>query len=213
MVFQYYKLRFKYKKIYFIFFLALMGIPLLSAQNFDKSGAIKTKDGFLLYLNNDKESYTINLKGEINLYPENEIIEINGNFFSINHIPKSKFGILEDEILTNFQNWEHEYLESDIFKIKIPIKNKRPKIGSQHFNFWYFEIPKDPTIFKPASKTFYLDFIHGQTIYSFKHSSFKGNEKEAYDFLLGIFESMHFYVKGIDIAKLRERILKGENFY
>ena len=201
-----------FQKFIFLVLIIIFGKTIVSGQEPDYKGGIKTHDGVLLYFNKDKDTYTIDLKGEIDLnrYP---IVKVNGNLFELKNGPKKMFGKSEDEILINFQIWEHKYLEDELFKQSIKFKQKRLKIKNKLLNFWFFEMPKNRTIDKPVLRTFYLDFIQGQRAYSFSYPSLSGNEKEAMIFLLGLYNSMHFYSKSIDINHLRRQIVKGVNYY
>jgi hypothetical protein len=201
-----------FQKFILLFLIILFGNSIVSGQDLDYKGGIKTHDGVLLYFNKDKDTYTIDLKGEIDLnrFP---IVKVNANFFELKNGPKSMFGKSEDEILINFQIWEHKYLEDELFKQKIIFKQKRLKIKNKVLNFWFYEMPKNQIIDKPVQRTFYLDFIQGQRVYGFSYPSFSGNEREGKDFLIGLFNSMHFYNKSIDINHLRRQIVKGVNYY
>lgn len=199
-------------KFKLLFLIIIFGNSIVSGQELDKRGGIKTHDGILLYFNKDKDTYTIDLKGEIDLnrFP---IVKVNGNFFKLKNGPKSMFGKSEKEILINFQIWEHKYLEDEIFRQSITFKQKRLNVQNKPLNFWFFEMPKNRTIDKTVLRTFYLDFIQGKRAYSFSYPSLSGNEIEAKDFLLGLYNSMHFYNKSIDINHLRKQIAKGVNYY
>ncbi len=201
-----------FQKFILLVLIIIFGKTIVSGQEPDYKGGIKTHDGVLLYFNKDKDTYTIDLKGEIDLnrFP---IVKVNANFFELKNGPKSMFGKSEDEILINFQIWEHKYLEDELFKQKIIFKQKRLKIKNKVLNFWFYEMPKNQIIDKPVQRTFYLDFIQGQRVYGFSYPSFSGNEREGKDFLIGLFNSMHFYNKSIDINHLRRQIVKGVNYY
>jgi hypothetical protein len=180
------------------------------AQDYSKEGIIKTNDGILLYNNEAKESYHLQLRGKIEIksFP---LVILNSKAFQLNKGPKSNFGDNDDSILTNYQKWEHEYLEHDIFKMKIPLSQKRFIHKNTLVDLWYFNMPKIPGK-SPVLKTYYLDFIHGETVYSFSYSSLLGEDKDARDFLLNLFDSMHFYNKSIDLNSIREKIISGKNF-
>jgi hypothetical protein len=199
-----------FQKFILLFLSILFGNSIVLGQDLDSKGGIKTHDGVLLYFNKDKDTYTIDLKGEIDLnrFP---IVKVNGKLYELKNGPKSMFGKSEDEILINFQIWEHKYLEDELFKQSITFKQKRLKIKNKQLNFWSFEMPKNRTINKPVLRTFYLDFIQGKRAYSFSYPSLSGNEIEAKDFLLGLYNSMHFYSKSIDINQLRRKIVEGVN--
>lgn len=176
------------------------------AQEYSKQGGIKTKNGILLYNNDGSESYTLELKGEIELkqYP---LIILNSKAFQLNKGAKITFGNTDDSILTNYQNWEHKYLEHDVFKTKLPIKQKRFKHQNIIVDFWYFSLPKNNLGKTPVLKTYYLNFVQSETVYGFSYSSILGDDNEAKNFLTGLLDSLRFYDKPIDIKSIREQIM------
>lgn len=198
------------KKLLFILLFFGYNYTLVDAQNLDKKGAIKTIDGFVIYVNNEAESFTIELKGNVELknYP---IIELNGNILQLITYPKSKFGHKTEQILTNYFLWEHRYHENELFKQKLQYTKKKIYHRNNQFQYWDFTNPIDPKIKIPVVKTCYLDYVHGETLFSFSFSSMDGNEKNAINILLGLFESTRFYDRGIDIGKLREEIINEKN--
>lgn len=181
-------------------------ITTIFAQEYSKQGGIKTKDGILLYYNDGSESYTLELKGEIELkqYP---LIILNSKAFQLNKGAKSIFGNTEDSILTNYQNWEHEYLEHEVFKIKLPIKQKRFWHHNHLVDFWYFSLPKNNLSKVPVLKTYYLNFVHSKTVYGLTYSSILGDDIEAQNLLTGLLDSLRFYNNPIDIKTIREQIM------
>jgi hypothetical protein len=171
------------------------------AQEFAKQGAIKTPKGILIYFNNDAESYTLNLEGKIDIkqYP---LIMIDSKAFQLNKGPKKTFGNDTQTILTNYQNWEQDYLEKEVFKQKIIVTQKTFSKNNILFDFWHIRMPKSRRTTFPVVKTYYLDFVHNETVYGLTYSSMLGDDEEAKKFLLGIYESMHFYDQSLEIKKL-----------
>ncbi len=196
------------KNLILLALLFLVSVLTMNAQEHPKKGAIKTFDGFLLYDNNEKESYTIELRGEVNLehYP---YIQINGNMFQFLTYEKSFFS--SSNSLTNFINWEHQYLEKDVFKKKMPIQPDYFKHQQIDMVFWYIKMPINPEIKNPVLKTYYLNFIHNQTLFSLTNSSVTGNDKEAKAFLLGIYSKIKFYDQAINLEDLRKEIINKKD--
>ena len=194
------------KKLNLLALLFLASVWTMNAQEHPKKGAIKTFDGFLLYDNNDKESYTIELRGDVKL-EHSPYIQINGNMFQFLTYEKSYFSSPNSNYLTNFINWEHQYIEKDVFKMKMPIQPDYFKHQDIDMVFWYFNMPVKPEIKNPVLKTYYLNFIHNQSLYSLTNSSITGNDKEAKAFLLGIYSKIKFYNKAINVEDLRKGIL------
>jgi hypothetical protein len=82
-------------------------LSIANAQENNK-GALKTKDGVILYFNLENNSYTLNLLGisDLSNYP---FVKLNDKLFEIVFGPKSKFGNEHHKILTNYMNWELDY--------------------------------------------------------------------------------------------------------
>lgn len=186
----------------------------LRAQEYSKNGAFKTKDGFLIYQNDGNESYTLNLKGDVNItyFP---IFSWPNKSFHLTKNSKKEFGTNESAIFTNYLTREHEYLENEVIKKKILVTHRQISYKSTNLNFWYFPMPKfddfkNAGITKPVLKTYHLDFVHSQTIYGLSFGSISGNDADAEKTLLGLFESMRFYDNGIDLDKLKEQIKNGK---
>ena len=198
------------KKLILLAILFLVSVLSMNAQEHPKKGAIKTFDGFLLYDNNEKESYTIELRGEVNL-EHSPYIQINGNMFQFLTYEKSFFSSSNTNSLTNFINWEHQYLEKDVFKKKMPIQLDYLKHQQIDMVFWYFKMPINPEIKNPVLKTYYLNFIHNQTLFSLTNSSVTGNDKEAKAFLLGIYSKIKFYDQAINVEDLRKEIINKKD--
>lgn len=198
------------KKLLFILIFFGYNCTLVDAQNLDKKGAIKTKTGFLIYFNDENNSYTLNLSGDVDLanFP---LVKYNNDYFQLITYPKSKFGVTQEMALTNYYKWEHDYQEDEIFKQKIKVERYISSQDNLKLQHWNFELPKDSKIKQPVLKTCYLDFVQGEKLFSFSFSSMDGDVKKANSILNGLFNSMQFYDKPIDINKLREQVMNGEN--
>lgn len=198
------------KKLLFILLFFGYNCTLVDAQNLDKKGAIKTKTGFLLYFNDENNSYTLNLSGDVDLanFP---LVKYNNDYFQLITYPKNKFGVTQEMALTNYYNWEHDYQEDEIFKQKIKVERYLSSQDNLKLQYWNFALPKDPMIYQPVLKTCYLDFVHGEKLYSFSFSSMDGDVKKANNILNGLFKSLQFYDNPIDIMKLREQVMNEKN--
>lgn len=179
----------------------------------NKKGAIKTKDGFILYFNIEKNSYTLNLLGETDLsnYP---IVKLNDKWFEINMGSKSEFGNTPKDILINFMNWEIDYLKNE-FKKEIKSKYNFIDYNDMLLNFWQYNPPiiKTNEISIAVKTTYFIDFIRNDLVHRFSYSSSTGNELEAKQFLLKLVDGIHYYKSNIDLKKLQETVIQGKTYY
>ncbi|WP_341228444.1 hypothetical protein [uncultured Arcticibacterium sp.] len=169
----------------------------------DDIGAIKTKEGFLIY-NNSETPFTMNLVGDINLsnYPR---VGINGNLFEYVTGQSQDFGKENKEILINYMKWESDYL-AETFNQAINIQNAFTNKNGLLINLWNIV---NPTLAKDDSqneKQFYADFCKGEKIYRLSFLSFKGSDKEAEKSLMEIINNIRFYSKRIDVTELSKSI-------
>ncbi len=179
----------------------------------NKQGAIKTKDGLILYFNLENNSYTLNLLGKTDLsnYP---FMNLNDKWFEIQTGSKSEFGNNPKNILTNYMNWELDYLKNE-FKKEIKTKNNFIEYNKMLLNFWQYNPPiiKTKEIINPVKTTYFIDFIHNDLVNRFSYASSSGNELEAKKFLLKLVDGIHFYKSNIDLKKLQELVIKGKAYY
>ena len=184
----------------------------VNAQEFDREGAIVTKEGYLLYYNYENP-FTINLIGDVDFvkYPT---INIDGNLLEINDIISEPFGETEEEILSNVMKWEINYLE-DTFKQTLQSKNRLTQHNGRVINLWNFSNPALLSDFTDQynQKAFYSDFYFREHVYRLAFMAFKGTEEEAKKILLQYTDNIHFYNEQIDINKLREAVMNGQNKY
>jgi hypothetical protein len=187
-------------------------LSIANAQE-NNRGALKTKDGVILYFNLENNSYTLNLSGttDLSYYP---FVKINDKWFEINFGSKSEFGSEPHKILANYMNWELDYLKNK-FKKEIKVKNYFIKHKELLVNFWQYNPPflntKESSI--PIKTTYSIDLINRDLVNSFSYASVSGNELEAKEFLLKLVDGIHFYKSKIDLNKLQEIIIKGGHYY
>lgn len=201
-------MKIKYTLLILLFFT----LSIATAQE-NKKGAIKTKDGFILYFNLKKNSYTLNLSGKTDLsnYP---IVKLNDKSFEIVFTPKSKFGNEPRKILTNYMNWELDYVKK-IYKKEIKSKSYFLEHNKMLVNIWQYnpQLVKTKEIYTPVKTVYYIHLVHNDFVYTFSYPSFSGNELEAKKFLLKLVDGIHFYKKNIDVNKLQEITIKGVYSY
>lgn len=190
-------------------FLLLVIFQSVFAQQ--NEGAIKTKNGFLLYFNLGVNSHTLNLEGDIDIsnFP---FIKQNNTWFQFYTANKLDFGKDSKSILINYMNWEIDYLQKQM-KVKLNIINETSNRNGVITNFWKFENPdiKDNKIHSMVVATYFLDFIYNDLIYRLSYSSTSGNDFDAKSILLKIANNIKFYDRNIDLDKLQRNILEGKN--
>jgi hypothetical protein len=174
-----------------------------------KEGAIKTKDGVLIYYNY-QNPFTIHLKGDVDL--SNQTMNINGNLFDFTHGSSEQFGKTEEEILINYMNWEQNYLEDVLEK---PVKTESDLINNNGIlvNLWNYTNPVLIDDKKFNKKAFYADFYKNGFIYRFSFMAFNGTKVEANKILTEYINEVHFYNAQINLNKLQDAIRNGKNKY
>ncbi len=196
-------------KSFLLFSILLFIKPLFSQQN---EGAIKTKNGFLLYFNIGTNSHTLNLNGEVDLshFPFIKQDNIQFQFYKAR---KDEFGNESKSILINYMNWEVDYYQQQL-NVKLNVSNEVFNKNGLSSNFWKFKNPiiENDKIYTPVVATYFLDFIHNDYIYRFSYASINGDDLEAKTILLKLADSIKFYDKNLDLNKLQQNILEGKNY-
>ena len=176
----------------------------LNAQN-NKIGALKIKNGVLVYNNEDAAPYTINFYGNIDLskFP---FVSIDENMFQFNHNEASQFGTSEKEILVNYMNWEIDYIKSS-GKFKIDnVPSSFITSNGQLIHLWNYSNPLIKEGGKHDDKAYFASFVKNDRVYLVCYILYKGTEKEANSSLINIFNGIRFYDEEIDVQKLQESI-------
>ena len=121
-------------------FLVLI-LLIISSQGYSQpnNGAIKTKDGFLLYFNDGQNSHTLNLIGDIDIsnFP---YIRKDSEWFQFYIANKSEFETSRGSTLENYMRWELEYFEEQLGQ-ELQFERKASLIGDLPTNFWHFKHP------------------------------------------------------------------------
>lgn len=203
----------KFKKIRMkkILAILLMSISFIGYAQ-QNNGAIKTKNGLLLYFNLKQNSHTLNLKGEIDVskFP---FIKQDSIWFQFLTNNKVDFEKNSKSILENYMIWEFDYLQKQ-FGEKLVLKNEPIELNDLTANYWYFKNPKisDAKIHSAIKSTYFLDFTKKDLIYRFSYASISGDDLEAKAILKSIAENLKFYENGIDIKKLQMSIINDVNY-
>lgn len=176
-------------------------------------GAIKTKNGFLLYFNSGANSHTLNLEGDIDIskFP---YIKQNTVWFQFATASCADFGKDSKSILTNYMKWEINYYQKDL-KSELKYSSVFLTKNGLNANFWKFINPidlEDKNIM-PIKTTYILDLLHEDLLYRLSYASTNGNDTEAKDILFNIVDNLRFYDKNIDLDRLQKNIIQGKNYY
>ena len=125
-------------RILFIAVLVITGMSAYAQEQ--RSGAIKTRDGFLIYFNYPENAFTLNVEGDadISKFP---FIKTKGNYIQFQHAAKSEFGTTTPEVLTKYRKWEADYLKEMFGGKDIDIKNETIDRNGVTYSFWSHRTP------------------------------------------------------------------------
>lgn len=199
-----------------------------SFKETEYGGGVDIKNGHMLLLNAGKNSYTLEMEGDVWIYFHLPMIEVDGTPFILRRslIPPNKsieesfayFKNLEVDIVSKLTNSSDkiEYSENSILEH-----------NGVYYRFWEYTVPeftnessklwKEHTVYKSTNlrgnKLYMLDVIHENIFFRFAYPSFSDDETEAKQFLMGLANGLRFYKNDIDSVKLAERIYEGETYY
>lgn len=179
----------------------------------DAIGAIETDNGVLLYFNEEHNFYTLNLEGAFDLskFP---LIAVDGKWFQFISHAKEDFSAHGKSALKSYMDWELAHYERSFGTQLKSVHNILP-LADRQVSLWSFENPKvEARIdFTPVIKTYFADFEHNDWLFRFSHASPVGDDKIAHEFLTGLVQNIRFYSRKIDVLKLEEAIMDGQNYY
>jgi hypothetical protein len=193
-----------------LYFLNLGTTSAQQADKYPSQGIIKTSQGILIY-NNIEEwgGYVLELNGKINdiAYP---FITFNDKPFQLQINSSNQFGKDENVILKNYREWEQKAQEANLHR-NILVTHKTYSYKNKLFDFWQYSIPVITKSKKEKRymNSYFLDFVQKEIVFSFSLTSMIVNNKEANDFLLGLYNSLRFYADTIDVNTIREQIING----
>ncbi|MDA8980165.1 hypothetical protein N9G63_03900 [Chitinophagales bacterium] len=194
-------------------FLVLI-LLIISSQGYSQpnNGAIKTKDGFLLYFNDGQNSHTLNLIGDVDIsnFP---YIRKDSEWFQFYIANKSEFETSRGSTLENYMRWELEYFEEQLGQ-ELQFERKASLIWGLPTNFWHFKHPavSIQDMATAVKATYFLDAVHEGLIFRFSYASISGDDEQAFQVLSEIARNLNFYENGIDLEKLQQRVMEGKGY-
>ena len=201
-------------KILFIAVLLITGMSAYAQEQ--RSGAIKTRDGFLIYFNYPENAFTLNVEGDadISKFP---FIKTKGNYIQFQHAAKSEFGTTTPEVLTKYRKWEADYLKEMFGGKDIDVRSETIDRNGVTYSFWSHRTPLPENALAPdvtpVKRAYFLDFVHNGLVFRFSYASVSGDKKEALSILLDIAGQLTFYNEKIDLKKLQEAVMEGKTTY
>src|SRR5690554_99289 len=196
------------KKVLTILLISISFIGYTQQDN----GAIKTKNGLLIYFNLGQNSHTLNLKGDIDVskYP---FIKQDSIWFQFATNNKSQLEKKPKSIFENYMMWEFDYFQKQ-YDQKLMLKNESIEINSLTGNFWYFQNPvlSDDRISSPVKATYFLDITKNELIFRFSYASISGDNLEAKSILTSLAKSLKFYDREIDLKQLQLNIINDTDY-
>lgn len=202
------------KYLFITLFLIGAATGVYAQDHKQEEGAIKTSNGFLLYNDIPNNSYTLELKGDVDLasYP---MIKLNGTYFGFDTGSKSEFGTKDPEVLGKYMQWELDFLKEETHA-NINFKNEMITVSNRLSNFWSYDNPKANQLDKkitPVLKTYFMDFVYRDLLFRISYPSTTGNDTDAKQFLQGIINNFRFYKQQLDFDKLSKSVEAGVNYY
>jgi hypothetical protein len=176
-------------------------------------GALKTRDGILLFFNADANAFTLNLPGDadISQYP---FIKLNNDWFQFFIADQSEFGSDDSEALNSFMKWELDFHSKEL-DAEIKYKSEPLLRKGVNMNFWKFSYPDLdlPAGVTAVKSNYFLDVVNKNKLLRFNYASASGDDAEARLILFRLSEGLQFYRERIDLSKLQQALMSGDDHY
>jgi hypothetical protein len=196
-------------------FVILSNICLVSKA---QSGTLKSKNGLVLFYSSDSLNFTIRLdepNSEMPIWIDNNYLQLFKDHFYIQVIDKESITMNntpEKDLLTTFQKWETDYIESSIQQSVKRTKyiNDNDSISFKFknlkYNAWYYAVELN-------SGKLYFYFLDIYKNGYFIRMTFKGKLPSARIFIPAVLNGVLFYSKKIDHNKLQNSLKNGQYSY
>jgi hypothetical protein len=181
---------------------------------------IRTESGYLVVHNREKDSYSIEFKGE-NFKPlENDhpVFVVDGKLVQVVSVPhknywkpktEAKNEPTEDELLESHKIWESEYLGGEL-KAKLSLTSEIFDIERKRkVMYWSFPMPEK--LESDYSHQIFLTTLIGKDVLGLNASPKKAGEQKAYrDYLVESMNTLKISSKPFNIKELQEFLKKGD---
>jgi hypothetical protein len=198
------------------------------AQAVEKSAAdenlgtfvIKTESGYLVVHNREKDSYSLEFKGEAlkPLKSDHPVFVIDGKLVQVVSVPHKNYWKPKadaknepttDELLESHKVWETDYLGSELNAKLSPTSEIFDIERKRKVMYWSFPMPAK--LNSDFSHQVFLTTLIGKDILGLNASPKSGGEQKAYrDYLVESMNTLKVSSKPFNIKELQEFLKKGD---
>lgn len=182
-------------------------------ENNIKEGYLKSNEGLIYFSNQEGRYMTFHMKGDVNT-KHAPLYSVNGKHFQLHRINngESKRSI-EDE-LRFIMKLELRRVKEDT-SVDANYEEMFKTINGVKAHYWNYDMPelKLPKNSTAVEKTYYATFIERNTLYILVYYSTSRNNNEAHNFLDSLINNFRFYKNPLDLNKLYQAILDGNDYY
>lgn len=195
------------------FYIAIISLVSQLGWSQPQEGAIKTSQGFLLFYSDDKNSYTLDLRGDIDLFNP-PLIRQNDTWFGLDRAVKSEGEQNDQAVLSRLMaerlaGYEHAFGQ------QLTSQSEATKVRGKVANFWQIKMPqlRQRESIQRVKTTYFFDFVHQDLVIRLSYPSKSGKDMEARQLFLTLLDAFTFYTDDIDLNRLQQSIQMGVNSY